>query len=162
MSCVRLVNVIFGDWEDFKNALEAGPNIVRSYLLDEWRRVRDELVADPNKEVLDANRELSINDFDITINKTKKGTQVFFITLPDYDYRDATGKYIALALTPNAPRYFMLEYSEDKETHEPVWVIGELRLNNGDVEHRFIDVTDNMRLTWFAGYILGMLDAEEE
>ena len=77
-------------------------------------------------------------------------------------YMDATGKYIALALTPNAPRYFMLEYSENKETHEPAWVIGELRLNNGDVEHRFIDAVDNMRLTWFAGYILGMLDAEEE
>ena len=69
-------------------------------MLDEWNRVKEELVADPDKDVLDANRELTPNDFDITFNKTKKGTQVFFITLPDYDYRDATGKYIALALTP--------------------------------------------------------------
>ena len=111
--------------------------------------------------MLDAHKELTVNDFDITINKTKKSTPVFFITLPDYEYRDATGKYIALALTPTIPRYFLLEYSENNETHEPAWVIGELRLNDGDVEHRFIDVTDNMRITWFAGYILGMLDAEE-
>ena len=160
-SVSRLVFNIFYDWENFDAALSAGPNKFKEYLVDEWNKLKAELIADPELELRDGAREVSVDDFDITINKTKKERPVFFITLPDYDYRDATGKYIALALLDKAPRYFILEYSEDMETHEPAWVIGELRVKDKQVLHKAIDVADNMRITWFAGFILGLLDEEE-
>ena len=159
-SAGRLLSNVYNRWDEFNSVLGAGPASFKEYLVKEWNKLKSDLLADPNIELKDVNKEVTVNDFDITINKTKKNTPVFFITLPDYDYRDASGKFIALALTDYKPRYFALEYSEEKDTHKPAWVIGELRIENKDIQHRFVGVSDNMRMTWFAGYILSLLDAE--
>lgn len=158
----RLLTNVFNKWEVFNSVLAAGPSKFREYLVSEWNDLREDLLTDTESNVVlvDADREVGVGDFDITINKTKKSTPVFFITLPDYEYRDGTGKYVALALTEHRPRYFTLEYSENVDTHEPVWMVGELRIKDNDIQHRNIEVANNMRMTWFAGYILGLLDSE--
>ena len=77
------------------------------------------------------------------------------------EHRDAASKYVALALTKNMPRFFTLEYSEKIMTQELCWVIGEFLITpNGQKQHNNYGEVDNDRLSWFAGYILGLLESE--
>lgn len=62
--------------------------------------------------IVNIDKEVTIKDFDITFNKTKNNTKVFFITFPDYEFYDSASKYVAIALTKDKPRYFTLEYSK--------------------------------------------------
>ena len=111
-------------------------------------------------EIQDLDKIVTADDFNVTYNKTVNGTSVFFFTFPDYDYRDAASKYVALALTKQRPRYFTLEYADDFITHEPYWVVGEFVIEGNGKAHRNLAHADNQRLTWFAGHIIGFLEAE--
>lgn len=157
---VRMFKNIFQNWEEFNKVLSSGPDNMKAYLYNQWNDVRNKLKDNDKISLNDVNKVVTINDFDVTFNKTKNGTPVFFMTFPDYEYVDAASKYIALALTKEMPRFFTLEYSEKFATKEKCWVIGEFCIKDGKVRHMNYGETDNMRLSWFAGYILGKLESE--
>ena len=158
---VKMFRDIFGNWKNFNSFLSQGPTIMKMHLLQEWNDLKENLKDNERILLKDLNKEVTIDDFNVTFNKTKSGTPVFFFTFPDYDYRDAASKYVALALTKNLPRYFTLEYSEKVLTHELCWVIGEFSITpEGQKQHDNYGEVDNNRLSWFAGYILGLLESE--
>lgn len=158
---VKMFKEVFGNWENFNNFLTQGPNIVKMYLLQEWNELKEQLKNNEKLLLKDLDKIVTVNDFDVTFNKTKNGTSVFFFTFPDYEYRDAASKYVALVLTKNMPRYFTLEYSEKIITKELCWVVGEFFINSdGKIQHNNYGAVDNDRISWFAGYILGLLESE--
>ena len=74
---------------------------------------------------------------------------------------NAASKYVALALTKNMPRYFTLEYSEKIMTHELCWHIGEFLITpEGQKRHNNYGSIDNNQLSSFIGYVLGLLETE--
>lgn len=152
---------IFGNWLNFNEHLNKGPETMKKFLLDKWNETKDRIKDNENLIIKDLDKIITEDDFNITFNKTKKGTFVYFFTFPDYEYRDAASKYLALALTPKMPRYFTLEYSESFLTKEPCFVIGEFYLEDNKRLHKNYGEIDNSRLSYFAGYILGILDALE-
>jgi len=157
---VKMLKEVFEDWKKFNNLLMQGPNVVKEHLLQEWNELKEQLKNNEKILLKDLDKNVTVNDFNVTFNKTKNGTSVFFFTFPDYEYRDATSKYVALALTKNMPRYFTLEYSEKIITKELCWVVGEFVPNlDGKIKHNNYGETDNDRMTWFAGYILGLLES---
>lgn len=160
ISNVVLFDSVFGNWRDFNENLNKGPEEMKKYLLEMWGSLKDRLKNNNNLIIKDFDKVVNVSDFDVTYNKTKNGTSVFFITFPDYDYTDGASKYVALALTPRMPRYFTLEYSEHAIDHSPCWVIGEFVIEESKRRHMNYGTIDNMRLTWFSGYILGKLEAE--
>ena len=160
LSNVELFYEVFANWASFNSILEKGPSEMKKYLFDKWNTLKDELKSRDNLIVKDIDKEVTMSDFDITLNKTKNGTIVFFFTFPDYEYNDAASKYVALALAPKMPRYFTLEYSEDMFNHTRCWVIGEFAFKDSQKTHLNYGTTDNMRLTWFAGFILGKLESD--
>ena len=160
LSNVVLFNEIFGNWNNFNDTLDKGPAEMKKYLFDKWNKIKENLKSNNNLVIKDIDKEISVDDFDITFNRTKNGTSVFFITFPDYNYTDGASKFVALALTPNMPRYFTLEYSKHAIDSSPCWVIGEFIIAENKKKHINYDTTDNMRLTWFAGYILGKLEVK--
>lgn len=160
ISNVALFNEIFGNWDAFNAVLSKGPEAMKSYLLDMWNKLKEDLKNRNDLLIKDADKNVTVSDFDITINKTKNGTNIFFITFPDYDYTDAASKYVALALTPKMPKYYTLEYSEHAIDHSPCWVVGEFAIENSEKKHINHTTTDNMRLAWFAGFVLNKLESE--
>ena len=163
IQCQLSNNVLFneiGRWREFNNVLQQGPNEMKKYLYEKWNYVKNELRKNAEIEIQDLDKIVTVNDFDVTYNKTANGTSIFFFTFPDYDYRDAASKYVALALTKQRPRYFTLEYSEHFITHEPCWVVGEFVVEENKKLHKNLGRADNQRITWFAGYIMGLLEAE--
>ena len=155
-----LFNEIFGNWNNFYQELNKGPSEMKNYLFNLWNKVKEDLKKNDNVIVKDIDKEVTISDFDVTFNKTENGTSIFFITFPDYEYRDAASKYVALALTPEMPKYYTLEYSENIFDNVPNWVIGEFIIKDSKKEHINYGTTDNMRLSWFAGYIIGILESK--
>ena len=157
---VKMFKDIFEDWKNFDSLLSQGPDIMKMHLLQEWNNLKENLKNNKGILLKDLNKDVTINDFDITFNRTKNGTSVFFFTFPDYEYKDPASKYVALALTKNMPRYFTLEYSENIMTHELCWVVGEFFITPNGKGHNNYGEVDNDRLSWFAGYILRLLESE--
>ena len=133
---------VFTNWPNFNKLLAKGPDAVKQFLYENWVYLKKVLTDNKELEVVDADKEVTVNDFDVTFNKTENGT--------------------ALALTKKRPRYFTLEYSFNHLENKRCWVIGEFYINNNSKAHKNYGPVDNMRLSWFAGYILGMLKSEGE
>ena len=158
---VKMFKEIFENWKNYYSILLQGPNVMKMHLLQEWNDLKENLKNDERIFLKDLNKNVTINDFDITLHKTENGTNIFFFTFPDYEYRDAASKYVALALTKNMPRYFTLEYSEKIMTHELCWHIGEFLITpEGQKRHNNYGSIDNNQLSSFIGYVLGLLETE--
>lgn len=156
MTNVKLFDEIFANWRSFNEKLQAGPNIMRKWLCDEWNNIKEILKQRDDLIVKDIGKEVTVNDFDITFNKSDSGVSIFFFKFPEYEYNDAASKYVALALTPAIPRYFTLEYSESFLTKERQFVFGEFKVdeNTRTKKHLNYGTVDNDRLTFFAGLVL--------
>ena len=156
MTNVKLFDEIFTNWRSFNEKLQAGPNIMRKWLCDEWNNIKEILKQRDDLIVKDINKEVTANDFDITFNNSDSGVSIFFFKFPEYEYNDAASKYVALALTPAMPRYFTLEYSESFLTKERQFVFGEFKVdeNTRTKKHLNYGTVDNDRLTFFAGLVL--------
>ena len=160
ISNIVLFNDVFVNWSNFNNKLKKGPEEIKQYLLEMWNNLIKSLKDRNDIIAKDKEKDVNINDFDVTYNKTKNETSIFFLTLPDYEYQDGASKYVAIALTPKMPRYFTLEYSKSFIDNSTCWYVGEFAIQNKQKVHHNYGKSDNMRLSWFAGYIVGLLESE--
>lgn len=158
ISNIVLFDQVYKNWVNFYGNIQKGPEVMKHFLFDMWNKLKEYLKNNQEIIVKDIDKEVSINDFDVTYNRTKNGTSIFFITLPDYEYQDAASKYVAIALTPKMPRFFTLEYSQSSLNSETCWIVGEFAIIDNQKSHFNYGKADNMRLSWFAGYIIGMLE----
>lgn len=156
-----LFNEIYGNWQNFNQVLNAGPESMKQFLCDLWNKTKNDLLQNPNVIIRDVDKEITPNDFDITLNSTNGGIKIFYFTFPSIDIEkpEPACKYVALALTPNMPQYFTLEYSYIPEPY-PVgplgrnfWVAGEWAIIDKNKKHYNIQSIDNDRLPYFAGLI---------
>lgn len=159
----RLFREVFTNWKNFNSILNEGPEKMKAFLFTLWNEEKDKLKNrledNKNLKVRDMDKVVSIDDFNITYNETSSKIPIFFVTFPDYDGTDAASKYVAVALAPMMPRYFTLEYSENFITHTPTWVVGEFYVGeNGRRAHKNYGNVDNMRITYFAGIVMNMLE----
>ena len=107
LSNVYLFNMVYGKWNEFSEKLNKGPQAMKEMLFDAWNEVKENLLKNEELEVWDKDREITKDDFEITMNKTEKGIIIFYIIFPDTD-SPAASKCVALALTPQMPRYFTM------------------------------------------------------
>lgn len=159
---VKLFREIFYNWKEFNAQLNKGPDAMKEYFLSQWAGLRDSLKNREDLVIRDLYRIVSKDDFDVTVNKTSKGTPVFYFTFPDYDFRDGASKYVALSLGAPMPRFITLEYSEHQANKELCWVVGEFAIDRqtNSVKHNNYGTVDNNRLSAFAGYVMGILEAQ--
>ena len=152
----KLFNEIFANWKNLNEKLNAGPNVMREWLYNEWNNLKEILAQREDLIVKDIGKKVTVDDFDITFNKSDSGVSIFFFKFPEYEYNDAASKYVALALTPTMPRYFTLEYSESFLTKERQFVFGEFKIDENTRTRKHINygTVDNDRLTFFAGLVL--------
>ena len=153
-----LFDAVVKGWANFNQHLTKGDRFMKTMLCNEWDRLKDELMKNSTLELKDAERIVGYDDFGVTINYTDNGSIVFFFRFPNFDFSDGASRYVALALTSDIPRYFTLEYSENPNTHDREYVVGELLLNGNKKEHKSYGVVDNDRLSYFAGYVMNILN----
>ncbi len=153
-----LLGEVFMNWQNFDKVLSSGPDNMKKYLFDTWNVTKDKLSKDDRLILKDLNTTVTIDDFDVTYTRTKKGIHVFIFTFPEYEYRDGASKYVAVALTDKEPSYFTLEYSEHFEDKNPCWVIGEFAFDNKELIHHNYGTIDNKNLSSFGNWVVTHLD----
>lgn len=156
---VKLFNEVFYNWVAFNEQLNKGPEQMKRYLLEEWNHLKEGLKNNEKLILKDIEKEVTENDFNITMNRTKDGSFVFYFTFPDYEYTDAASKYVALAFLPEKPRYFTLEYSENFMTREKKFILGEFVIDqNNLVRHQNYGILENNKIESFAGAVLNLIE----
>lgn len=160
---VRFFDDIFFDWKRFDEDLNKGPQYMKQRLFNEWQEIKEMLKKRDDLEVNDIDKVVSEEDFDITLNRTKQGIHVFFFTFPDHEYGDASSKYVALVLAPKMPRFITLEYAHTFDGKR-AYVVGEFMMDEetGKKKHCNYGFLDNDRLSFFAGYVLRILENGNE
>lgn len=165
----KLFYEVFYNWKGFNEILASGPNNMKEYLYSEWNKLADTLKKNDSIELVDVDKNVTVDDFDITVNTTLNNIVVFYFTFPDYEFTDAASKYVALALTPKMPRYFTLEYGKDIIIEpgkglvpgKTTWFMGEFCIENGKKKHINLGSVDNMRLPYFAERVCKLLEEVE-
>ena len=166
---IKLFYEVFSNWKNFKKILASGPNNMKNYLYSEWNKLADTLKENDSLEIVDIDKNVTVDDFNITVNTTSNNIVIFYFTFPNHQYADASSKYVALALTPNMPRYFTLEYGTELTIEhdkglipsKTTWFMGEFCIENGKKKHINYGKIDNMRLSYFAGRVCKLLEEEE-
>lgn len=131
-SHILLRNEIYAHWREFDECLKRGPQAMKQYLYNLWYSITNETI---NQDycLVDEERKISPNDFKITTN-SYNNIQIFYFTFPEPEVFMAEAKCVALALTPNTPRYFTMEITS-KENEDKKYVIGEWRLKDNQFVH---------------------------
>ena len=104
---------VIHDYGKICGILNSGPDAVKEYLVGVWNETREKLMNNQDVNVLDIQRVVSKDDFDISYNLSSKKEPVFFITLPDYNNNISESKCIAVAITESKPRFFAMQYDKD-------------------------------------------------
>lgn len=156
---IKLPNDVFANFEDFDELLKSGPDSIKLYLLNQWNAIKDIMSYREDIEMKDIDKEISIDDFEVTFNKTKNGSPIFFITFPDYEYNDGASKYVAIAITRQGVKYYTYEYSQ-KITGGTNFVIGEFYIKDGKFAHNNYGTSEDERMSWFAGFITSFLETQ--
>ena len=123
-----LLEKIFFGWNEFNEKLQKGSNAVKKELYDLWNITKDKLEKNNGLKIIDLEKNPTVDNFDITSNITKNNIRIFYFIFPDADVAMAQCKCTALALTPNVPRYFTMEYST-KIIDKVSFVFGEWQMN---------------------------------
>ena len=150
---IVLRNEIYGNWDNFIKNLNSGPEVMKQELLNMWNNTREILTKQDNIEILDLDKEVTKESFDITMNTTEDGLKVFYFIFPDADIAFAQCKCVALALTPKAPRYFTMEYFSKEK-----FVFGEWTPNG---QHSNYGSLDNPTIECFAKNIYDKIEKND-
>lgn len=102
---------VIHDYGRICGILNSGPEAVKEYLVGAWNETRENLMNNKDINVLDIQRVVSKEDFDVSYNLSSKKEPVFFITLPDYNNNLSESKCVAVAITETRPRFFTMQYA---------------------------------------------------
>ena len=136
-----------------------GPEAVKEYLVDIWNETRENLMKQNDVKVLDVERVVSKDDFDVTFNMSTKKEPVFFITLPNYNNWLSESLCIAFAITENKPRFFTMEHHQSGNNEEE-FVLGEIefRYLTNDFQHNNYGTLERKTVSNFATRVLEILE----
>ena len=153
-----LLEDIFFNWIKFHEILEKGPNAVTKKLFDLWNVSKDKLINIEDLNIIDLDKNPTIDNFDVTSNVTKNNIRIFYFIFPDADIALAQCKCTALVLTPNNPRYFTMEYFS-KTPSEESFFFGEWTINDmkNGFTHKNYGKLNNPTIDNFAKQIHNML-----
>lgn len=131
---IVLRDEIYDNWEIFLKNLNSGPNTMKKELLNMWNSTKEKLNQHENLKIVDVDKIVSVESFDITMNITEDNVRVFYFIFPDAEIAIAQCKCVALALTAHIPRYFTMEYFS-KENGNEQFMFGEWTLDNKHLNH---------------------------
>lgn len=107
---------------------------MKQYLCDLWYSITQEKI-NQDYYLVDEERKVTIDDFDITANK-QADLQIFYFIFPEPDVFMAQAKCVALVLAPNMPRYFTMEIMKE-ENGQKQYVVGEWKIKDRQFVHYY-------------------------
>lgn len=155
MSNITLRNEIYRNWKEFNNILNEGPTNMKRYLSNMWNTISQRDISE-GWILKDLERKIDENSFNITMNEIND-ISIFYFIFPDLDLLQAQARCIALALTPNIPRYFTMERAIHINNKELYYIMGEWQFINGKFIHKNYGEIPNGTIENFSYHVLNLI-----
>ena len=142
------------------NIFNKGPEAVKEYLVAIWTETRENFMKRDDIKVLDIDRVISKEDFNITFNMSSKKEPIFFITFPDYNNNLAESKCVAFSITNEKPRFFTMEHRIGLYGAEEEYIFGEFEFSylNNNFNHKNYGPLKRNTVENFATRVLDILE----
>ena len=151
---MKIRNLVFEDWPKLNQLLNQGPEALKQYFCELWSKVKEEFKYRDDLEIIDMDKEVSMEEFEITYSVLSNNINAFAFVMPKplTDYGQA--ECVSLVLGSKIPRYFTFELSE-KVNAEKCYVIGEWQIDfeNNDYKHRNYGAIDEPNIGRFLGRV---------
>lgn len=133
MAHEKIRNLIFEEWEKTNLLINQGPEILKQYFCKLWEEAKMELEYTDEIDIIDLDREIKPDDFNISYSILDNGMKVFNFIMPKPVTECGQVLYITLVITKKIPRFFTLELSKKENNYE----IGEWKIDfeNNDYIH---------------------------
>jgi hypothetical protein len=155
-SHILLRHEVYSNWKNFYENVNKGPENMKVFLADLWNNINEKNVK-KGMEIIDKDRSVTKDDFDISANKLQN-MQTFYFIFPDSDFEMAQAKCVALVFAPQMPRYFTMELSKINENNEREYIIGEWTIENNSYTHVNYGSLEKNTIEFFAGKIDTILE----
>lgn len=117
-------NLIFEEWEKINTLLNNGPEILKEYFYKKWNEIKFELEFTDDIDIIDLDKNIEPNDFDISYSILNNRMKVFNFIMPKIRKEANQVLCCSLLITGKIPRYFILEKKELEE-----YIVGEWRMD---------------------------------
>lgn len=119
----KIRNFIFEECEKVNELLIKGPDEIKKYFCLLWNELKDELHNGQDLEIVDNNKEIKPDDFEVSYTILNNNIKVFNFIMPKPVTEINQAECISLVLTPKIPRVFTLELGEEE------YIIGEWEID---------------------------------
>lgn len=157
-SHIKLRNEVFGDLPTLFRFLYIGPDAVKKHLSDMWNSITEKDITN-GLPINDMDRHIDENSFEVTQHMVDN-ISIFFITFPDPTTIQAQAKCVAIAFTPNAPRYFTMEIASHYINNETYFVFGEWKIIDGYFKHMNYGALSNNTVDCFVKTVINLINKE--
>ena len=151
---MEIRNLIFEKWIKFNQLLNQGPQALQEYFCDLWNKSRESFKNREDLEIIDMDKIVSPNDFEISYSLLNNNIKVFTFVMPKLSTDYAHAVCVSVVLSSKIPRYFTYESSENIDK-ENCYVIGEWQIDfeNNDYKHKNYGSIDEQSIGKFLGRI---------
>lgn len=150
-------NMVFYRFSYFYKNLKEGPVKMKNFLVDRWYELVDGLRDNNNIIVSDIEKVVLPSEFDITVNKTRDNSIVYFIKMPNSNIYKAESICVAVALTKDKPRYFTLELGRNVNGDKN-YFMGEFVLIDDNFKHVNYGILVDNSISNFAYQVIYLLN----
>lgn len=155
----KIRNLIFEEWEKTNILLQKGPEILKQYFCKLWNEVKMECLYIDDVDVIDLDKEIKPEDFDISYSILNDGIKAFNFIMPKPIIQCGQVACVTLLITKRIPRVFTLELAKNKNG-ENCYSIGEWQIDfeNNDYRHKNYETIDKLNIGEFLGKINKILN----
>lgn len=155
----KIRNLIFEEWEKTNLLLSKGPEVLKQYFCKLWNEVKLELEYADDIDIIDLNREIKPEDFNISYSILYNEMKAFnfIMPIPLTDYGQAS--CLTLVITKRIPRLFTLELGK-RIDGDDCYFIGEWQIDfeNNSYIHLNYGTIDSSNIGEFLGEINKILN----
>ena len=119
----KIRNFIFEECEKVNEVLLKGPEEIKKYFCSLWNEMKDELNNSKDLEIIDNDKEIKPEDFEVSYSILNSNIKVFNFIMPKPVKEINQAECISLVLTPKIPKVFTLELGEEG------YIIGEWKID---------------------------------
>ena len=151
---MEIRNLVFEEWSKFNELLSKGPEALKEYFCFLWNKQKEKYKERYNLEVVDIDKDIKNEDFEISYSVLDKELKAFNFAMPKPLTEPGQAVCISVVLTSGMPRYFLLEYSKNSN-RETCYVVGEWKIDfeNNDYMHKNYGTIDESNIGRFLGEI---------
>lgn len=154
----KIRNLIFEDWKKTNLLLNKGPEVLKQYFSKLWNEVKIGLEYTDDIDIIDLNREIKPEDFNISYSILYNEMKAFNFIMPTplTDYGQAS--YLTLVINKRIPRLFTLELGK-RIDGDDCYFIGEWQINfeNNSYIHLNYGTIESSNIGEFLGKINNIL-----